>query len=171
MGLFRAYRKFGGRLALFALALQFYLSFAHIHPDDIYGPVGQALSVAETVNLPAAESFKSIPAGQPWYSGDALCPICETIYFLSNSFTPDRADDPAADIHIAAGPALGRSRSALYRARGALRSNPALHPSPDPPRLLLSPWRYRALARDAAMESARGALQITPPAPATARPR
>jgi hypothetical protein len=89
MGLFRAYRKFGGRLALFALALQFYLSFAHIHPDDIYGPVGQALSAAETVNLPAAESFKSIPADQPWYSGDALCPICETIYFLGTSFTPD----------------------------------------------------------------------------------
>ncbi|MFZ3351123.1 MAG: hypothetical protein WA268_09695 [Xanthobacteraceae bacterium] len=75
-------------MALFALALQFYLSFAHIHPDDIYGPVGQSLSVAETVNLPAAESFRSIPAGQPWYSGDALCPICETIYFLSTSFTP-----------------------------------------------------------------------------------
>jgi hypothetical protein len=89
MGVFRAYRRFGGRLALFALALQFYLSFAHIHPDDIYGPVGQALSVAEAVNLPAAESFKSIPAGQPWYGGDALCPICETIYFLSTSFTPD----------------------------------------------------------------------------------
>jgi len=86
---FRAYRRIGGRLALFALALQFYLSFAHIHPDDIYGPVGQALSVAEAVNLPAAESFKSIPADQPWYSGDALCPICETIYFLSNSFTSD----------------------------------------------------------------------------------
>jgi hypothetical protein len=86
---FRAYRKSGGRLALFALALQFFLSFAHIHPDDIYGPVGNALSVAEAVNLPAAESFKSIPTGQPWYSGDALCPICETIYFLSNSFTPD----------------------------------------------------------------------------------
>jgi hypothetical protein len=89
MGLFRAYRRFGGRLALFALALQFFLSFAHIHPDDIYGPIGQALSVAEAANLPAAESFKSIPAGQPWYSGDALCPICETIYFLSTSFTPD----------------------------------------------------------------------------------
>jgi hypothetical protein len=86
---FRAYRKSGGRLALFALALQFFVSFAHIHPDDIYGPVGNALSVAEAVNLPAAESFKSIPAGQPWYSGDALCPICETIYFLSTSFTPD----------------------------------------------------------------------------------
>ncbi|MFZ2066980.1 MAG: hypothetical protein WAV27_13450, partial [Xanthobacteraceae bacterium] len=71
---FRAYRKFGGRLALFALAMQFYLSFAHIHPDDIYGPVGNALSAAEAVNLPAAESLKSIPVGQPWYSGDALCP-------------------------------------------------------------------------------------------------
>lgn len=89
MSLFRAYRKFGGRLALFALALQFYLSFAHIHPDDIYGPVGNALSVAEAVNLPAAESLKSIPADEPWYSGDALCPICETIYFLSTSFTSD----------------------------------------------------------------------------------
>ena len=92
---FRAYRKFGGRLALFALALQFYLSFAHIHPDDIYGPVGRALSVAEAVNLPPAESLKSIPADQPWYSGDALCPICETIYFLSNSFTPDTPAVPA----------------------------------------------------------------------------
>ena len=86
---FRAYGKFGGRLALFALALQFYLSFAHIHPDDIYGPVGRPLSAAETVSLPAAESFNSIPADQPWYGGDALCPICETIYFLSNSPTPD----------------------------------------------------------------------------------
>jgi hypothetical protein len=76
-------------LALFALALQFYLSFAHIHPDDIYGPVGQSLSVAETTDLPAAQSFRPIPPDQPWYSGDALCPICETIYFLSTSFTPD----------------------------------------------------------------------------------
>ena len=89
MGLFRAHRRFGGRLALFALALQFYLSFAHIHPDDIYGPVGRALFAAETVNLPTGESYKPIPAGQPWYSGDALCPICETIYFLSISSTPD----------------------------------------------------------------------------------
>ena len=88
MGWFRTYRKFAGHLALFALALQFYLSFAHIHPDDIYGPLGRSLQVAETVDLPAAESLKSIPSGQPWYSDDALCPICETIYFLATSFTP-----------------------------------------------------------------------------------
>jgi hypothetical protein len=89
MGWFRAHRKFGGRLALLTLALQFYLSFAHIHADDIYGPVGRSLLVAETVNLPVAESVKSIPSGRPWYSDEALCPICETIYFLSTSFTPE----------------------------------------------------------------------------------
>jgi hypothetical protein len=89
MGWFRAYRKFGGHLALLALALQFYLSFAHIHPDDIYGPVGESLSVAETVVLPPAQSLKAIPYGQAWYSGDALCPICETISFLATSFNPE----------------------------------------------------------------------------------
>jgi hypothetical protein len=89
MSWFRAYRKFGGSLALFALALQAYLSFAHIHPDDIWGAVGGSLDTAETVVLPAAESARSIPADQPWYSGDALCPICETMSFLSTSFTPE----------------------------------------------------------------------------------
>jgi hypothetical protein len=89
MGWFRAYRKFGGRLALFALALQFYLSFAHIHPDDIYGPVGGSLTAAEAVALPSAQSVRAIPADEPWYSGDALCPICETTYFLSTSFNPE----------------------------------------------------------------------------------
>ncbi len=86
---FRANRSFGGRLALFALALQAYLAFGHIHPDDIYGPVGASLDAAETVVLPSGESVRAIPAGQPWYEGDALCPICETIYFLSTSFAPE----------------------------------------------------------------------------------
>lgn len=88
MNWFRAHRIFGGRLALFALALQAYLAFGHIHPDDIYGPVGGSLMAAETVSLPSAESVRAIPAGQPWYDNDALCPICETVYFLSTSFTP-----------------------------------------------------------------------------------
>lgn len=89
MGWFRAYRKLGGRLALFALALQFYLSFAHIHPDDIYGPVGASLMVAEAAVLPPAESLQPIPSDQPWYNTDGLCPICETMYFLGASFVPE----------------------------------------------------------------------------------
>jgi hypothetical protein len=89
MGWIRTYRKFGGRLALFALALQFYLSFAHIHPDDIYGPVGGSLVAAEKIALPSAESLRAIPANAPWYSGDALCPICETMYLLGTSSVPE----------------------------------------------------------------------------------
>ncbi len=89
MGWFRAYRNIGGRLALFALAVQFYLSFAHIHPDDIYGPVGNSLLAAEKVALPAVESVRALPAHAPWYSDDALCPICETMYLLGTSSVPE----------------------------------------------------------------------------------
>ena len=121
MGLFRAYRKFGGRLALFALALQFYLSFAHIHPDDIYGPV--AKRCITTVNLPAAKSFKSIPEGQPWYSSNTLCPSQTILFFLSSDFLRFRRDnDLALTLASRAGPALGDRRRFL--SRHALRSDP-----------------------------------------------
>jgi hypothetical protein len=89
MDWFSAHWIFDGRLTLFALALQLYLSFGHIHSDDIYGPVGGSLDAAETVVLPSAESVRTIPAGQPWYDDDALCPICETRFFLSTSFAPE----------------------------------------------------------------------------------
>jgi hypothetical protein len=89
MNWFRTNKRSGGRLALFALALQAYLAFGHIHPDDIWGPLGASLDAAETVVLSSAESVRSIPANQPWYDDDAFCPICETMYFLSTSFTPE----------------------------------------------------------------------------------
>jgi hypothetical protein len=89
MGWIRSNRRPSAWAALFALALQLYLSFGHIHPDDIYGPVGKSLTVADAVVLPSAQSVRSIPAGQPWYDSDALCPICATMYFLSASFIPE----------------------------------------------------------------------------------
>jgi hypothetical protein len=89
MGWIRSNRRPSAWAALFALALQLYLSFGHIHPDDIYGPLGESLMVAEAVVLPSAQSVRSIPVGQPWYASDALCPICETTYFLSTSFTAE----------------------------------------------------------------------------------
>jgi len=94
MGWFRAYRKFGGRLALFALALQFYLSFAHIHPEDIYGPADITLSASDSIALPPIESLRPIPPDRPWYGADALCPICETIYSLATSFVPEAPQLP-----------------------------------------------------------------------------
>lgn len=89
MGWVRAYRKFGGGLALFALALQLYLSFGHIHADDIYGPVNVSLTRAQTVTLPHAQALHAIPAGRPWYDSDAFCPICETMYMLGTSAVPE----------------------------------------------------------------------------------
>jgi hypothetical protein len=88
MAWIRSNRRPAAWVALFAVALQFCLSFGHIHPDDIYGPVGESLTVAEAVVLPSAESIRSIAADQPWYDDDALCPICETMYFLNTAFTP-----------------------------------------------------------------------------------
>ncbi len=161
MGWFRAYRKFGGRLALFALALQFYLSFAHIHPDDIYGPVGQVVVRRRRRSICLRRSRStSIPAGQPWYSGDALCPICETIYFLSNSFTPDA---PAVlPLTFSSRPAEHAAASRPFSSRrGAPPSNPAPHPSPDPPRSLLNSVALPCVHARGRHQSACGFLQIS----------
>ncbi len=111
-------------MALFALALQFYLSFAHIHADDIYGPVGNALLAAEQVALPSVESLRPIPADEPWYSGDAFCPICETMYLLGTSSVPEAPQIlPVASIsELLARPALVAPlvlapRRALFQSR------------------------------------------------------
>jgi len=88
MSWFRANKGWGGRLALFALALQFYLDFGHIHPEDLYGPAQIALRAATSTVLPAAEALRAIPADQPLGRSDELCPICEAVYFLAVSFTP-----------------------------------------------------------------------------------
>jgi hypothetical protein len=84
---FRANRAFGGRLALFALAVQFCLAFGHIHPEDIYGPAEVTLAAASAVVLPSGESVRS--ADNPWYSEDALCAICASVSMLAVSFVPE----------------------------------------------------------------------------------
>ena len=89
MGLFRACRKFGGRLALFALALQFYLSFGHIHPEDIYGPANLPLSSAAQIALPAASASQSLTTGHTASQPDDICAICATMYMLGSSSVPE----------------------------------------------------------------------------------
>jgi len=86
---FRANRTFGGRLALFALAVQFYLSFAHIHPEDIYGPVNVPLSVASPIALPTAQVVSPSPRDRITDYTDGFCAICASIYLLGTSFVPD----------------------------------------------------------------------------------
>jgi hypothetical protein len=84
----RAKRKFGGGLALFALALQFYLSFAHIHPEDIYGPAKLPLSSAAQIASPPEDAAKLLPANHVSHHGSDICAICATIYLLNTSPAP-----------------------------------------------------------------------------------
>jgi hypothetical protein len=82
---FRTNRKFGGRLALFALAVQFVLFFGHIHPEDIYGPIKAASSTVSTVASLAAKA-QSVTSDKHLQLTDDYCAICATAVSLSNSF-------------------------------------------------------------------------------------
>jgi hypothetical protein len=86
---FRANVKFGGPLALFALALQFCLAFGHVHPDDLYGSVGRPLSSATEIALPAASSPQLLSRDHAGNRADDFCAICETIFMLGSSATPE----------------------------------------------------------------------------------
>ena len=79
----RAKRRYGGGLALFALALQFMLSFAHLHPEDIFGPGGASstLSAAERSQSPSTDPH-------PGHNDD-YCAICATMYLLGSSPIPE----------------------------------------------------------------------------------
>jgi hypothetical protein len=78
---FRANAKFGGRLALFALALQIALSFGHIHREDIYGPA-RATSATAT----GAVADNSAPSDRSSKHSDDYCAICATMSLLGSSF-------------------------------------------------------------------------------------
>ena len=88
MGWFRANRTFGGGVALFALALQFWLSFAHIHPEDIYGPANVPLSSAAQIASPPADAVKLRSAERVSHHRNDICAICATIYLLNSSPAP-----------------------------------------------------------------------------------
>lgn len=90
---FRANRTFGGRLALFALAVQLLLSFGHIHRDDIYGP-DAASALAAAAAQPAADDSKTQPTDQPSKHSDDYCAICATMALLSGSFVAEAPQLP-----------------------------------------------------------------------------
>jgi hypothetical protein len=85
---FRANAKFGGRLALFALAVQFVLAFGHIHPQDIYGPLN-GVSSATLNALPAPENVHWLSTDQASKQSDDFCAICAAVSSLNNSFAAE----------------------------------------------------------------------------------
>ena len=87
---FRANRLFGGCLALFALAIQLAVSFAHIHPQDFLPK--QVLGFADKASNAAllAAGATSLgkrtdnPAGGlPHHD----CPICASISLIGSALT------------------------------------------------------------------------------------
>ena len=86
---FRANRRIGGPLALFALALQFCLAFGHIHPEDLYGNAKRPLTNAAEIALPASGSPQSLSANYAADRADDFCAICETMVMLGSSATPE----------------------------------------------------------------------------------
>lgn len=86
---FRANKRIGGPLALFALALQFCLAFGHIHPEDLYGNAKRPLTNAAEIVLPASGSPQSLSANYAADRADDFCAICETMFMLGSSATPE----------------------------------------------------------------------------------
>jgi hypothetical protein len=86
---FRANRLVGGCLALFALAIQFAVSFAHIHPQDSI-PKENLTFVAKASNALSMDVASSLSAplddrGTGWPPDD--CPICASIVLISSAIT------------------------------------------------------------------------------------
>ncbi len=88
MGWFRANNRLGGRLALFTLAIQLFLSFGHIHPDDIYGSL-KAPFPTHAYSHSAADQGLIVSNDQSAQITDDFCAICASVSLLGNSIAAE----------------------------------------------------------------------------------
>jgi hypothetical protein len=92
MGWVRCHKRYGGFLALAALALQIVLAFGHVHPvhvhvgkanlDGIGSAAAHRAVAPETAAV--AQSSRQMPAQNPG-DDDDYCAICASIYLASTS--------------------------------------------------------------------------------------
>jgi hypothetical protein len=82
MGWFRSRSRLGGYLALFALAFQLAVSFAHVHLEH-------ASPIAAGARAPLAGEEASAPSSRSDHEdlADDLCPIC-TLIHLAGTIMP-----------------------------------------------------------------------------------
>jgi len=83
---FRSHIRFGSRLALFALAVQIVLSFAHVHLGNIASAAAPAL-IEQSSAVPGGPSA---PTHHQNGAADTGCPICALIQLAATS-TPAAA--------------------------------------------------------------------------------
>lgn len=97
MGWFRAKSKWGGRLALFALAVQLVLAFGHIHPDDIYGSLHDPFPT-QAISLAAAGHGQVVSSDQSAVVDNDFCAICATVSLLSSSVAAETPKLPLPEL-------------------------------------------------------------------------
>jgi hypothetical protein len=87
---FRSHIRLGSRLALFALAIQFLLTFSHIDTCDLFpsGIATAASVVADAAGAPATDDGSPIRKSDR--TADQSCPICALIQLAATS-TPSAA--------------------------------------------------------------------------------
>ena len=120
MDWFRSRSKLGSYLALFALAFQLAVSFAHVHIDEIAPRSATAFASAhpssDEVNAPSSPADREDVA-------DDCCPICTLIHFASAMVPAETPPLPLPNMfghsRLAAAVAFGlaTSQSALFQAR------------------------------------------------------
>jgi hypothetical protein len=92
----RSLRGWGGRIALLALWLQLGLAFGHIHPDDIYGPLGHPVIADHGVTeiVPHGPATPLGPFAPPL--ADQFCPICANMALAASLVMPPAVRLPPA---------------------------------------------------------------------------
>ena len=85
----RSTKRFGGWLALTALALQMVVSFGHVHLDAIH----RAAPLVATAGA-SAQVVQPSPTPQPQNDADDYCAICASIFLAATSFVPQAPQLP-----------------------------------------------------------------------------
>jgi hypothetical protein len=116
MGWVHRYRRHGAYLALLALALQIVLSFGHV---DLRGA---HITLAGKQNTAVAQAPQPGPA-QTSGDDDGYCPICASIFLVSNSFVSEPPKLPVPDgfertiLAISVDRGISTPRSIVFRSR------------------------------------------------------
>jgi hypothetical protein len=102
-----------------ALALQIVLSFGHVDLGGIIGPTHLTLAGKQNTVGAQAQPGPVKPSGD----GDSYCPICASIFLVSNSFVSEPPKLPVPDgfertIHsIRIDRGISAPRSIIFRSR------------------------------------------------------
>jgi hypothetical protein len=82
-GAWQRWRRGAAGLGLFALLLQFFMSFGHVHAHDL-SPSQPWLQTHTSISTASTDSEKSIP-NEP---ADQNCPICMVMHMVATGALP-----------------------------------------------------------------------------------